>query len=154
MRQTNSDWYRIRVDAEYGNLANCRGRLLSVERGGIQLLAGEMPTLPFAPGNQPDAVAKAIHEGVPEYLDLLAIFEDNRVMLALHPGYASSSVDWGNMFSLAGDYKIKVAVTSPDAASATLDLLFRWRQDRLTADVVSQDQRLEEADASRKFKLR
>jgi hypothetical protein len=143
IRQTKCDWYRIRVDAEHGNIANCRGRLLSITRAGTQLLAGEMPILPFAPGEQPDAAAKTIHEGVPEYLDVLAIFENNHVIVALYRGLGSSSINWNQIFSLAGDYTIKVAITSPDAARATIDLMFMWRQDRATAQIVSQSQRLD-----------
>jgi TIR domain len=65
-----------------GNVASCRGRILSVKRGSSELLSGESPPLPFAHGNQIDGTT-TIHEGVPEHLDLLAVFEDNRVMLAV-----------------------------------------------------------------------
>ena len=52
-------------------------------RGGGELLSGENPPLPFTHGAADGTTT--IHEGVPEHLDLLAVFEDNRVMLAVLP---------------------------------------------------------------------
>ena len=73
--QSRCDWYRIKVSAQFGKVSSCKGRLLSVKRADNELLAGETPPLPFAPGNQPDAFAKTIHQTVPEHLDLLAILK-------------------------------------------------------------------------------
>jgi hypothetical protein len=146
-QQTNCDWYRIRVDAEGGNISGCRGRILSVTRGGGELLSGENPSLPFAHGDQADGTI-TIYEGVQEDLDLLAIFND-RVMLAVPPRQQSSSINWADMFTYAGDYQLKVAVTSPDAPASSIELLFRWTLNRNTAEIIQRPpQRKDIANAS------
>lgn len=83
VRQSKCDWYRVKIEAIGSNIDGCRGRLLSVARGGGELLSGENPPLPFTHGAADGTTT--IHEGVPEHLDLLAVFEDNRVMLAVLP---------------------------------------------------------------------
>jgi hypothetical protein len=67
VRQSKCDWYRVKVEAI----------------GSGELLSGENPPLPFTHGAADGTTT--IHEGVPEHLDLLAVFEDNRVMLAVLP---------------------------------------------------------------------
>jgi hypothetical protein len=100
-------------------------------------LAGETPKLPFAPSEAKDeSVAKTIHPGVPEYVDLFAITDDNNVLLALYEGRGPSSVNWPDMFMLAGDYLIEVAVVCPNAPSVRTKLLFRWPLQRNSVEVL------------------
>jgi hypothetical protein len=135
VRQTNCDWYRIRVDADGGNIPNCRGRLLSVKRAGHELLAGEHPPLPFTHSSDPDG-ATTVNEGVSEFLDLLGVLYDQRVILAVPSNRRSSSVQWSDMFSLASDYEIKVMITSPNVTAVPVELLFRWNINPATAGIV------------------
>jgi len=135
-RQTKCDWYRLRVDAEGGNIPGCRGRILSVTRAGNELLAGENPLLPFAHGNPNDGTI-TIHEGVQEHMDLLVIFEDGRAELNVPLDRRSSSINWQEMFRYAGEYKLKLAVTAPDATATSIDLLFRWNLNPATAEIVT-----------------
>jgi hypothetical protein len=132
--QANCDWYRIRIDAQNGNVSSCQARLISVTRGGSPLLTGDTPPLPIAHGAANDGT-KTIHEGVPDYIDLLAIFQDNTVDLCVPPERRTSSINWG-MFDLASDYEIKVAVTSPDAKTISIDVILRWTLDRMTSEIV------------------
>ncbi len=138
LKQTKCDWYRVRVAALNHNVTNCRGQILSVTRAGNNVLAGENPSVTFAPGNQADAMAKTIHVGVPEYLDFLTVFEDNRAELAVPLGLQSSSINWRDIFAQAGDYTIEVAVTTPDATTASIELLFKWTLDRRNVQITNQ----------------
>ncbi len=101
LNQANCDWYRLRIDAQYGSISGCQARLLSVTRGGSPLLTGDTPPLPIAHGAAADGT-KTIHEGVPDYIDLLAIFENNTIDLCVPAERRTSSINWG-MFDLASD---------------------------------------------------
>jgi len=142
-RQTNCDWYRIRVDAEGGNISNCRARLISIKRGGSDLLVGENPPLPFVHSNGPEWTA-TVNEGVPEYIDLLGILYDQKIVLAVPQQSRSSSIHWGDMFSLAGEYEIRVMVTAPSVTPFPVDLLLRWNLQPNTATIeIKQNSPLE-----------
>jgi hypothetical protein len=130
--QKRCDWYRIRIDAEHGNVPACQARLISVTRGGSPLLAGEAPPLPITHATEG---IKTVHQGVPDYIDLLAIFETNTVDLCVPQERRSSSINWG-MFDLASDYEIKVAVTAPAAETASINVIFRWTLDRVTLEIA------------------
>ncbi|MGA7433874.1 MAG: hypothetical protein WBW35_25870 [Xanthobacteraceae bacterium] len=142
-KQARCDWYRIRVSAENGSIPGCRGRLLSVKRGGNELLNGENPPLQFT-HNEPDRDV-AINEGVSEYLDLLGILYDQRVVLAVPLHRRSSSIQWNDMFSLAGDYEIRAAVTSPHTSAAPIDLILRWNLQPNSALIEQKSALLEKA---------
>lgn len=119
-------YYRIKIDAIGGNFTGCRGRILSIARGGSPVFSGEIATLPFAQAENPDAISKTIQPGAPEYLDLLAITNENKVTLALHKFTGSNSIDWNSMFAYAGDYIFEIVVLSTDPAPLPIKLLFRW----------------------------
>jgi hypothetical protein len=123
VKQNRCDWYRIRVDAENGNIAGCSGRLLSVKRGGNELLAGENPPLPFT--HSVDGNAN-VHEGVSEFLDLMGVLHDQRIVLAVPANRRSSSIQWNDMFALAGDYEIRAIIIAPSVPAVPIDLLLRW----------------------------
>jgi hypothetical protein len=133
VKQSRCDWYRIRVDAQNGNVPSCQARLISVKRGDSPLLTGDAPPLPIA---HAPAAGKTIHEGVSDYIDLLAIFENNTVDLCVPKERRASSINWSDMFSLPGDYGIRIAVTSPEAPTASIDVILRWTQDRVTSEIV------------------
>ena len=130
--QANCDWYRIRIDAENGNLPGCQAHLMSVARGGSPLLSGEVPPLPIVHAING---TKTVHSRVPDYIDLLAIFDNTSVDFCVSAERRSSSIRW-NMFDLAGEYRIIVAVTSPDAETALLEVIFRWNLNRTTAEII------------------
>jgi hypothetical protein len=134
-RIINCDWYRIRVDAIGGNVPNCRGRLLSVKRGGNELLAGEHPPLHFTHSGD-SAGTTIVAEGVSEFLDLLAVLYDQRVTLAVPFNHRSSSIQWSDMFSLAGEYEIKVMITAPSVTAAPVELVLRWNLNPATAEIA------------------
>jgi hypothetical protein len=133
--QVPGDWYRIRLDAEFGNIANCQARLMSVARGNVPLLHGDTPPLPVV--HHPQG-ATTVSEGASEFIDLLTLLENSQVSLCVSPERRTVSVDWANMFSLAGDYNIDVAVTSPEASTARIKLLLRWTLNRATSEIICQ----------------
>jgi hypothetical protein len=76
------DWFRIKVEADCGvAVSGCKGRLIEIRRGADVIVAGEDLTLPFAPGERDEAIAKTIYPSVPEYLDFLAITHANQVVV-------------------------------------------------------------------------
>lgn len=119
-------WFRVRVEAVGStNIANCTARLVSIKRGDSELLAGETPPIPFAPNEGEDALSKTVSAGVPEYIDLLAANDTHGVLLPLR-GHISQAVHWGDIFSLAGDYTLRVVIVSSNAPPASIKLRFRW----------------------------
>jgi hypothetical protein len=107
---------------------------MSITRGGSPIFEGEIPPLPFVHGDT--SGSKTVHVGVPDYVDFLAIFENNSVDICVPPSRRSSSINWGDLFSIPSDYEIKIAITSPETKSTPLDLTFKWTQDRNTAEIV------------------
>lgn len=139
VKQTNCTWYRIRVDAVGGSVLGCRGRLISVKRGFSELLDGEYPPLPFTHSTDPDGSA-TVHEGVSEFLDLMAILYDQRVELAVPLNRRSGSISWRDMFSLSGSYEIKLAITAPNITTVPIELLFNWNLQPNTAKLEIKNQ--------------
>jgi hypothetical protein len=130
------NWYRIKVVASGGTFIGCRGRIISIKRGEAQVFSGEIAILPFAPSEKEDAISKSIYEGAPEYLDLFALTENSKVTLALHKFIGSNSVNWTDMFSLAGDYRFEILVISAESVAASTSLLFRWTLNPATSEII------------------
>ncbi len=117
-------WYRVKVEAINAvNLNECRGRLVEVRRAGSNLLLGETPSLHFAQG---DALSKTISPGVPEYLDFLMANDTNGAFVTAHPAHLSQAVQWNEIFRMAGDYNLRIVITSSNSSPVGLELLFRW----------------------------
>lgn len=134
-----SDWYRLRIDAESGNVSGCGARLLRVERDGILLFSGDTPPLNIVHSGVETDVT--ISEGVPQYADLLVVYDDNTADLCVPLNKRTLSADWKNMFTQAGEYRIKAAIISPNAKTALVDILFRWQLDRSSVEIKSCDQK-------------
>jgi hypothetical protein len=130
--QHKCDWYRLRLDAEGGNVPNCQAYLISVERDGATVFSGDAPPLVITHhGEQPTT----IYSGVPKYVDLLAIYESDRIDTAVSRLRRTSSADWDNMFSKPGNYCIRAAVVSPDAETASIDVTLKWTGSRATSEI-------------------
>jgi hypothetical protein len=101
-----STYFRLKVETEsVAVVAKCRGRLLSITRDGQNLL-GEPLILPFAPSENLDSLSKEIHQGIPEYVDFLAITDGNMVLLTPPKHHHPSSVKYENIFSRPGEYML------------------------------------------------
>ena len=133
LEERRCDWYRLRIDAEGRNVLGCHARLISVERDGEFVFGGDSPPLPIAHFGESDAT---INRGVPEYADLLGVYENNTVDLYVPVNRRSLSVDWGNLFSRPGNYQIKDAIVAPDSEPALINLIFKWNVDRATVEIA------------------
>ncbi|MDB5578298.1 MAG: hypothetical protein JWR80_3474 [Bradyrhizobium sp.] len=126
-------WYRIKVEAlGTSTLRECRGRLVAIERGSGNLLLGETPTLNFSQG---DPLSKTISPGVAEHLDFLVANDTHGAHVAVVPEHLSQAVQWNDLFSLPGDYRIRIAVVSTNSPPASIDLIFRWTLNPRTSEV-------------------
>lgn len=133
--QIPCDWYRVRVESGSTQRAvGCRGRLIWIKKDGTTVLEGEIVTLPFALAENPDAINKTIFPGAPEFLDVLGITE-NSVILALHKFVGASSINWDDIFSLPGEYVLRIVVVSDNAVPVSIDLLFQWTLKRATSRI-------------------
>jgi hypothetical protein len=132
-------YYRVKVEADHiGSVSSCCGRLVSIKRNGEDVLSGEHLFLTFAPAERSDTIAKIIHNGVPEYLDFLAITERNHVLLTTHGFAYPSSVKMHELFSKSGEYVFEIVVTSPEAVPVTVEPKpkLKWTGDWQTAEVM------------------
>jgi hypothetical protein len=129
------DWHRLKVEANSDVVVTgCKGMLVQVRRGNGILLSGEKMTLPFAHSDAPDATSKTIYPGAAEYIDFLSVRYDNKISFT-PIGSFSSSIDWNDMFSLAGDYEIQIVVVASNAPSSIVDLLFSWNLSHAKANI-------------------
>ena len=104
-----------------GHVDDCRGRLLSVEKDGVVVLAGEVLQLPFAPSTSDDAINKRIDDGVPQFLDVLVKF-DNNIAVATKDLVFPASIDMRGLFEASGTYIINVVVSAPNTKSTSIRL--------------------------------
>jgi hypothetical protein len=130
-------WYRIRVEAiGPASIGRCSGRLVSVRRGDTEMLAGETPTLPFAPSEEVDSIYKIINPLVPEFLDFLAANQTNGIVLPFK-GFLSQAVNWNELFRYPSDYFLKIVVVSENTPRSSIELKFSWTLDPTTSTIVA-----------------
>jgi hypothetical protein len=128
-------YFRLKVEIEAAAVVSkCRGRLLSIRRDGQNLL-GEPLILPFAPSENPDSLSKEIHQGVPEYVDFLAITDGDNVMLTPPKHHRPSSIRYEDIFSRPGEYMLTLGVTS-EAITTKCELRFNWTGERETSEIT------------------
>jgi hypothetical protein len=128
------DWYRVKLDADGGSIPGCRARLISIKRDDVPIFASDTPPLQIAHHGQDEPVT--VHEGISEYVDFLAIYEDNVVDICVPPNRRTSALDWDNMFSKPGNYRIRVSVVSPNAETDSIDVTLNWTGDKATSDLM------------------
>jgi len=140
LKTIKADFFRLRVEADSADLVEaCRCRLVEIEYldppSGPDHLLGEPLLLPFSPGSHADALAKTIRAGSPEYLDVLLITREDRVMVATHHFEYPSSIYVDDIFSRKGSYRLRVELAAANGGTMHCDLLFKWTGDRETADI-------------------
>jgi hypothetical protein len=129
-------YFRLRVEVTHGNhVSECAGRMVRIiAPDGV--VTRENLRLPFAQAEEPDAISKNIQKDAPEYMDAIAITEDNQVLVPTYQWKVPNSVNWVEMFKDSGDYKLEIAVLSPNAPTARINLLFHWSGDWRTASMA------------------
>jgi hypothetical protein len=118
-------YYRIRVETDNSSLVEgCFGRLLAIKRDGKVVVSGENIDLPFAHSTN-DAFSKRIYEGVPEYLDLVALPQGLTPAIATLNFIAPSSLGQ-KIFTLPGRYTFEVVLLSPSGDAVRVAPVLNW----------------------------
>lgn len=114
-------YYRMKVvRLGTGAVEGCVGYLISIERNGKTVFEGETGALPFARSNE-DAYSKRIDEGVPQYLDLVAVTTENEVRVKTREFIVPP-----DSFDEPGDYTLNIAVATPKGRPVHCDLVLHW----------------------------
>ena len=130
-------YYRLKVACDgLDSVSNCRGRLETIDKNGAAV-NWEPCLLPFAPAQSADSLAKKIHNGAPEHLDMMFISDDNKAELTPPDFRGSSSVDWRNLFSDPAIYTMRINILS-DTPTVACDIIFNWTGDRATSEISCQ----------------
>jgi hypothetical protein len=129
-------YLRMRVETlNSGHVPGCAGRMVRViAPSGVVKAAGL--SLPFAQAESPDAVNKHIHDGIPEYLDIITILEDGRVFIPVHKWNLPNAINADKIFADLGDYALEIAVITAHAPTLLVNATFRWTGDWRTAAIV------------------
>ena len=110
------------------SVSNCTGYLTEIRKNHEKRWEGDNAKLTFAPGEDPDALSKTIHERVPEFLDVLIITSRNEIFAATKGRGWPYVPPLRNIFSEPGDYLLSVSITGPGIATAAPQLTFTWTQ--------------------------
>lgn len=131
-------YYRAKVEATTKkHVHNCRGRVVSITKNGKIVVAGESLIVTFAPAENPDSTDKSVYEEVSEYLDFLAILENNTISITTKNFVRPSTLRWEEIFQEPANYVFELAVTSPDTVTASSRVCLDWTGDWRTAKVLS-----------------
>src|SRR6266496_1382445 len=87
---------------------------------------GDNAKLTFAPGENPDALSKTIHERMPEFLDVLIVTSRNEIFAGTKGRGWPYIPPLHEIFSEAGEYLLSVSITGPGIATAAPQLRFTW----------------------------
>ena len=127
-------YYRLKVECDgVESVSNCRGRLETIAKNGSPV-NWEPSLLPFASAHSADALAKRIHKGSPEFLDLMFIADSNMAFLTPPNFRGSSSVDWLSLLRDPAIYNMRINILS-DAPTIAVDVSFNWTGNRATSEI-------------------
>lgn len=136
-RFTNGEdvtFYRIKVE----NVADTTktgvsGYLVNVEKNGAVQRLKETVQLTFAPGEDADALSKAIPSGIPQYLDLAFLTSTGRFGLGTKG--RKQILATANIFDGPAQYKLTIRIASDNAPTETVDVLLHLTGDRATTEI-------------------
>jgi hypothetical protein len=128
-------YFRLRVQTIHANaMPLCIGRLTAIGGPGGENNLQENLRLPFAPSEWPDAGAKLILNGAPEYLDALVITENHEIIIPAYGGMPNAVVV-NDIFNATGRYQITIRVTSPLSRFVERRLELDWTGNWLTSSM-------------------
>jgi len=124
---TQAAFYRIGVKAKCVEpIEGCFGRIMLITKDEQPKMDAESITVTFTPGCDDDATAKTITNQGLEYLDVLAICQNNQFLLPT-PGFRyPTSLDPQKIFSETGEYLLTVRISGEKTASVRAILKFKW----------------------------
>jgi hypothetical protein len=132
-----ADYYRIKVEAGVVAVPNSSAHLVSIKKDGVLLFDGEYLPLPFVnwelKTRADESTRKVIRNGLPEYVDLLAI-GDKEIIVTTYD-LAWPRINLLNGFMEPGIYEFAIAVSSPATAGTPLSLTLDWRGNKKTAQL-------------------
>jgi hypothetical protein len=119
-------WFRMIVNVECPtSIEKCTGYIIKIEKKANPLPIPEKFQVTFCNGSEPDAFAKTISRGVPEYLDIL--YWEQGVGIRIFSKVQPNSVDMVKLFSEQGEYILTVVVTGGSGvAPKEARLKFNW----------------------------
>jgi hypothetical protein len=131
----NITHYRIKVEViGERQIKNCSGRLRSISRGDRVWGNLNIP-LTFEPAeNREEAIAKTIHPGIEQFLDVFYITDDSRITIHSYRNLPGN-INIEEIFSEPREYILEIVFTANDCGTETVNLLLNWTGDMKTASV-------------------
>lgn len=127
-------YFRIKVSADNMAMINgCRATLTRILRDGAVAMDGENIPLPFAH----ELSAKQVKDGVPEFVDLIAVSATNRVAIASKDFVVPSSIQPDTLFARLGKYTFRVVITCDNGPPITIEPILNWTGDSATSSVLA-----------------
>ncbi len=132
--ERNTVYFRIVVSTNYSEgVTNCKGRISKVfNDNGVQLNSTSIE-IPFAPGESVDAFNKRIIEGLPEYLDILYITDENVIRSPIKKETYFEEI--GQLINAKGIYYLQIIVDGHKIRPSHIVLKFDWTGDWETAGI-------------------
>lgn len=131
-------YYRLEVRADcIGSVPKCIARLTWIKKNSELIFSGEQLILPFVPAESPTCDVKDVLDKLPEQLDVLAITQENKVIITTKGFVLPNSYDFDAMFSEPAEYILHLVIAAPNQPSIEHDLVVDWTGDRKTAKVRS-----------------
>jgi hypothetical protein len=128
-RPVLADFYRVRVD-KLGTTGvdDCSATILSINRSGQNLIAGERLQLPFSNSTH----VKRVSAGVPDSVDVVVVYQGFAGVCAVNN---VGSIDLTRLFTHHDDYEIVVAISAPNQTSAIVRMILSWTGSPSTSSV-------------------
>jgi hypothetical protein len=117
------------------SVSNCTGYLTEIRKNHEKRWEGDNAKLTFAPGEDPDALSKTIHERVPEFLDVLAITSRNQLFVGTKGRGWPYMPRLHDIFSEPGNYLLSICITGDGLPTAAPQLTFTWTQNWETSQL-------------------
>jgi len=123
MREDEADCFRLKIEAPHlASIVNASGHLISIRRNNDLLFEGDLP-LSFV--GEDGAAARLIAPGLPQYLNIFAITEHDRIILMAKGFLGPGSEPYGDLLIPSGAYRFGVVISSP-TAHCSVALVLEW----------------------------
>jgi hypothetical protein len=125
--------FRVQLEpaGEY-DVPDCGGAVVSIELADGSWTYHDHPiALAIAPPDRPTSHLKHLRARVPEYLNVFAVTDHNKVLVLGHP--LPVTTDFESPFSAPGTFIFELVVSAPGFPSEFVAILLRWTGDWQTA---------------------
>ncbi len=126
--------FRLKVELNAGEKAvQCRGFLISIS--GTRGLNAEPMTLTFTPAEDNESTNKTIDGGIPAFLDIITISNENLIRPHTKDFAYPGHFDPVSFFSNIGFYIFEITIRYGESSSQTCKLKLNWLGDWKTAEM-------------------